>query len=115
MRPLVVEEDTTIFVKPASDNGLTRSLTIQEFVLAFSIFRSVMCEVYPNRREELDAYLRDIHDIVEMSSRFGSGFYGYHRAFSAKAASFLLNHQVTLIGLSVTQIIHYDILRSASC
>ena len=50
-----------------------------------------MCEVYPNRREELDAYLRD---IVEMSSCFGIGFYDYHRAFSAKAASFLLYHQV---------------------
>ena len=29
-----------------------------------------------------------------MSSRLGIGFYDYHKAFSAKAASFLLNHQV---------------------
>ncbi len=35
MRPLVVEEDTTIFVRPASDHRLNSFLTIQEFVRAF--------------------------------------------------------------------------------
>ncbi len=91
VQPLVVD-DNTIIVRPLSDNRLTRPLSIKEFVTAFSIYRNVMCEAFPNRREELDSYL---HGIIEMSSRFGgTGFYDYHRAFSAKAASYLLNYQI---------------------
>ncbi len=90
-RQFTLDEDT-ILLKPMSDNRLTRSLSIQEFITAFSVYRNVMCEAYPNRREELDSYLRE---IIEMSSRFGgTGFYDYHRAFSAKAASYLLNHRI---------------------
>ncbi len=59
-----------------------------------------MCEVYPNRREELYAYPRD---VVEMSYRFGSGSYDYHRAFSAKLLPSCLTTRLRLIGLSVAK------------
>ena len=49
-----------------------------------------MCEAFPNRRHELDLYERE---IVNMASRYpGAGFYDYHKQFSAKAASYLKNH-----------------------
>ena len=79
-------------LKPLSDSRLNRNLTISEFALAFSIYKNVMCEAFPNRRYELDQYERC---IVEMSSRFGgTAFYEYHKMFSAKAASYLLNYNV---------------------
>ena len=38
------------------DNRLKATLTIQEFILAFTVYRNVMCEAYPFRRAELDRY-----------------------------------------------------------
>ena len=67
------------------DSRLSKTLTIGEFISAFGTYKSVMCEVFPQRREELDLYERD---IVEMVTRYGgSGFYEYHRLFSLKAAA----------------------------
>jgi hypothetical protein len=69
------------------DPRLNRSLSIGEFVRAFSIFRSVMCSAFPQRRNELDLYERD---IVDMATRYsGRGFYEYHRQFSLQAAAHL--------------------------
>ena len=52
---------------------------------AFGIYKSIMTEVYPQRQRELDAYERC---ITNMGIRYpGSGFYEYHRQFSAKAAA----------------------------
>lgn len=69
------------------DPRLNRSLSIGEFIQAFSIFKSVMCSAYPQRRNELDLYERD---IVDMATRYsGRGFYEYHRQFSLQAASHL--------------------------
>ena len=53
-----------------------------------------MCEAYPQRRVELDSYQRN---IVEMSNKFGGlAFYEYHRAFSARSASLLQNHNIKI-------------------
>ena len=83
----ILADGTAIPLKPLSDPRLHRSLTIQEFIEAFTIFKNVMCEAYPNRRFELDCYERD---LVDMSNRFGGlRFYDYHKAFSAKAAALL--------------------------
>ena len=83
-RHLVVG-DETVPLKPLTDSRMDRSLTIQQFIQAFTIFKNIMCEVYPNRQLELDTYLRG---IIEMSSQFtGFTFYEYHKQFSARAAA----------------------------
>lgn len=74
-------------LRPLKDQRLKKPLTIQEFIKAFSIYRNIMCQVYPNRRDELDMYLRT---ILELSNDFGGFmFYDYHREFSARAATLL--------------------------
>ena len=55
------------------DPRTNRSLSIGEFIQAFSVHKNVMCSSYPHRRSELDLYERD---IVDMASRCaGRGFY----------------------------------------
>ena len=72
-------------VKP--DPRLQNSLSLSQFIQAFGIYKNILCEVHPSRREELDLYERD---IVDMASRYGGkGFYEYHRMFSAEAAAHL--------------------------
>ena len=86
--------DEVVPLKPLTDTRLHRSLTIQEFLKAFDMYKSVMCDAYPIRRSELDKYQSD---VIDMSQRFGGvAFYEYHRAFSAKSAALLLNHNVKL-------------------
>ena len=69
------------------DPRLNRSLTLAEFIQAFSVFKNVMCSAHPHRRNELDLYERD---IVDMATRYsGRGFYEYHRQFSLQAAAHL--------------------------
>lgn len=75
-----------------TDPRLCKSLTLGEFVKAFAIYRNIMCEAYPNRRQELDTYERD---IVDLALTFpGSVFYEYHKAFSARAAALLHQRNV---------------------
>ena len=72
------------------DPRLNKCLNISEFIQAFGSYKNIMCEAFPNRRHELDLYARE---IVNMASRYpGAGFYDYHKQFSAKAASYLKNH-----------------------
>ena len=72
------------------DPRLNKCLNISEFIQAFGTYKNIMCEAFPNRRHELDLYERE---IVNMASRYpGAGFYDYHKQFSAKAASYLKNH-----------------------
>ncbi|KAM4809787.1 uncharacterized protein WCC33_017919 [Rhinophrynus dorsalis] len=79
-------EQLSVVLK-ARDPRLGKKLTIPEFVLAFSIFRDVICSQHPSRREELDLYL---YRVVELGYRYrGSAFYDYHRSFSAKVAAAL--------------------------
>lgn len=73
--------------KDKADPRLQNSQTVPQFIQAFGIYKNILCEVYPSRREELDLYERD---IVDMASRYGGkGFYEYHRMFSAEAAAHL--------------------------
>lgn len=50
------------------DHRLSRKLSIPEFVLAFSLYRDVICSVTPLRREELDLYL---YTVVELGHKYG--------------------------------------------
>ena len=45
------------------DPRLNRNLSLNEFMKAFGIYKNVMCQAYPSRREELDMYERDIVDM----------------------------------------------------
>ncbi|XP_073462542.1 uncharacterized protein [Aquarana catesbeiana] len=86
--------DVSVVLK-AKDHRLTRKLNIAEFVLAFGMFRDVLCTVNPNRREELDLYL---HAIVDLGYKYGGcSFYDYHRSFSAKAAARLSQFQLSRV------------------
>ncbi|XP_056423233.1 uncharacterized protein LOC130362568 [Hyla sarda] len=60
-------------IMKAKDPRLNRKLNISEFVLAFSIFRDVLCSVNPGRREELDQYL---YTVVDLGYKYG-GFMFY--------------------------------------
>lgn len=56
-----------------------------------------MCQAYPQRRQELDLYERD---IIDMATRYpGNGFYEYHRQFSLMAPSHLRIITFSLTGL----------------
>lgn len=73
--------------KDKVDPRLQTSLNLPQFIQAFGIYKNIMCEVFPSRREELDLYERD---IVDMASRYGGkAFYEYHKMFSAEAAAYL--------------------------
>lgn len=73
--------------KDRVDPRLQTSLNLPQFIQAFGIYKNIMCEVFPSRREELDLYERD---IVDMASRYGGkAFYEYHKMFSAEAAAHL--------------------------
>ena len=90
-RHMIVGADV-IPLRPAPDQRTTRNLNVSEFIKSFSIYVNVICTVYPNRRQELDNYLRN---IIEMATRFpGSAFYEYHKVFSARCSSLLLNHNI---------------------
>ena len=52
---------TTSKEKP--DPRLNNTLTLAQFIQAFGIYKSIMCESYPLRRLELDLYERDIVDM----------------------------------------------------
>lgn len=87
-------EGRYILLKQNQDARLLRSLTLNEFIIAFSKYKNIMCEVYPSRRQELDAYERD---IVEMASTTrGSAFYEYQKAFSARASALLLQRNINI-------------------
>ncbi|XP_056401083.1 uncharacterized protein LOC130294952 [Hyla sarda] len=69
----------------SKDARLNRKLTIVEFVIAFSLYRDVVCTAKPERREELDLYL---YKLSEFAYKYGgSYFYEYHKSFAAKAAA----------------------------
>ncbi|XP_073485049.1 uncharacterized protein [Aquarana catesbeiana] len=107
--------DVSVVLK-AKDHRLTRKLNIAEFVLAFGMFRDVLCTVNPNRREELDLYL---HAIVDLGYKYGGcSFYHYHRSFSAKAAARLSQFQVKTNWSTIdTELFcrHFAGLRSPLC
>ena len=68
------------------DHRLDRSLTITEFFKAFGIYKRVMCEAFPQCRDELDLYEADIGNIYD---HYGEVFYQYHVSFTKKAAAYM--------------------------
>lgn len=107
--------DVSVVVK-TRDHRLSRKLSIPEFVLAFSLYRDVICSVTPLRREELDLYL---YTVVELGHKYGgSYFYDYHRSFSAKAAARFAQFQVVTVWSNMdTELFcrHFAGLRSPVC
>ena len=81
-------------VVKSTDARLTRSLNIEEFRQAFFLYRNIICEKEPLRRAEFDTYF----DFIEsLHSQFGgSKFYGYHNAFSKKAAMYHAHYQTII-------------------
>lgn len=51
------------------DHRPNRKLSITDFLLAFSIFRDIICSFSPQRREELDLYL---YAVVELAKILGN-------------------------------------------
>ena len=81
------DHENIISLDPKADFRLDRHLTILEFILAFSRYINIMCEVFSHRRRELMAYMSD---IIRLSARFGHPFfYDYHRLFARKAEALL--------------------------
>jgi len=70
----------------ASDPHLNRDL-IGQFLVAFGVYRDVICSVYPERRQELDSYLALIGDLSQNYAK--NVFFQYHKSFSSKAALFI--------------------------
>ena len=65
------------------DPRLTKRLTIEQFRIAFGMYRRILCRKFPFRERELQSY--EI-DIARIHARYGAKFYDYHLAFSKKAA-----------------------------
>ena len=78
----IIDSGGNNIVVKSTDARLTRSLNIEEFRQAFSLYRNIICEKEPLRRAEFDTYF----DFIEsLHSQFGgSKFYDYHNAFSKK-------------------------------
>ena len=55
--------DESLHLKSLSDKRLNKLLTVQEFVAVFNIYRNILCETFPGRREELDRYMSSIIHI----------------------------------------------------
>ena len=65
------------------DARLNRSLSIEEFIVAFTKYRRIHCTHHPWRKEELDDYMTNIIDIARV---YGGKFYEYHKIFAQKCA-----------------------------
>ncbi|XP_044143987.1 uncharacterized protein LOC122933207 [Bufo gargarizans] len=108
-------DEVSVVVK-SRDARLNRKLTISEFVLAFGIYREVICAVHPDRREELDLYL---HKLVDLGNKYGgSAFYDYHRSFSAKVAGAFSQYGVRSNWARIDTVIfcrHFAGLRTPAC
>lgn len=85
-RQMVDCGDVTVLLK-TSDPRLQRNLPFAEFVVAFSIYRDILCQVFPDRREELDLYIAMMADFNQQYG--GTLFYEYHKSFAAKSASLI--------------------------
>jgi hypothetical protein len=59
----VTADEIKVNISSKPDPRLKKTLTIQEFIQAFGKYKRIMCSVYPERREELDAYEDDIVKI----------------------------------------------------
>ncbi len=78
--------DVSVMLKD-NDPRLSKTLTLAEFIVAFGVFRDVICYVFSSRRAKLDTYLAIIADLSLTYG--GTLFYEYHKSLSAKAAMFI--------------------------
>lgn len=86
-------EHFSALIKTA-DPRLSKDLSIGEFLIAFGLFREIICSVYPERRKELNDYLALIGDL---NLRYGRNiFYKYHKGFSNKAALYIAQSNTRL-------------------
>ena len=76
-----------------NDDRLKRNLTLDECITAFGRYKKIMCSAFPNRAEELDAYLAH---IVETARVWPQKFYEYHKMFSSKCSIMLQEHNINL-------------------
>ena len=91
-RSIIDLSGNEIKIKGNSDPRLNKILTLNEFLTSFGRYTSVMCEVYPQRGEELHKYQLE---IVDMANTFGGSlFYEYHVQFATKAAAWIQQHNV---------------------
>ena len=86
--------DHAQFLRPlSSDPCLNHNLTLAEFITAFNKYRNIMCEEW-DRRQGLDAYEAT---VVGIASRIeGTSFYEYHKAFAARAAALIVQHNMKI-------------------
>ncbi|KAL2102236.1 hypothetical protein ACEWY4_001404 [Coilia grayii] len=82
-----LEKDLDVWVEglKASDSRLQRNISFGEFVIAFGVYRDILCQAYPERREEMDSYLATMANFSQCYG--GTLFYEYHLSFSAKSAN----------------------------
>ena len=64
------------------DARLNRSLSIEEFIVAFKKYKRIHCTRHAWRKAELDAYEAS---IIEIFPVYGKKFYEYHKIFSQKS------------------------------
>lgn len=74
---------------------LQRALTIIEFQMAFTIYKNLMTDAFPQSKEELDASMRDTYNQNVLGG-LGYAFLWIPRSFSASASALLLNQNIKI-------------------
>ncbi|XP_027855686.1 formin-like protein 7 isoform X1 [Xiphophorus couchianus] len=109
----IASSDQFSAIIKSSDPRLAKDLSIGQFLAAFSVFRDVICSVYPERRIDLDAYLALIADLHLQYGR--SLFYQYHKAFATKAAAVLFRSGLNLNWSTLDTEILIMLTQAVSC
>jgi hypothetical protein len=66
-----------------SDARMSKNLGMDQFIIAFGIYSRIMCEAFPSRLAELNAYLQF---LIEINNSYpGQAFYTYHKYFAAQS------------------------------
>ena len=68
----IIDQEGNQIIVRANDARLQRNLTIHEYRTAFSRYKNVICEKQPDRRKELDSYLKF---LLENYSRKAEQYY----------------------------------------
>ena len=77
------------------DPRLNRNLNLNEFMKAFGIYKNVMCQAYPSRREKLDMYERD---MVDMGYEYGGK--SFMSTIKSSAVRLLPTLDITILKLT---------------
>ena len=86
--PTPREDGTLEFTVKASDRDkklARKQLSIADFCRAFLKYKSIICHEFPNRHDELDAYLAHVLDLYTQYQ--GNAYWLYHVQFTKWAAS----------------------------